>query len=302
MKNFLYLVREGVKNIWSNRTMSIASVAVLLSCLLLTGAAVLFSWNVKDAMSMVEGNNTIKVYIKQNVPSLKALQIGDQIRKLDNVTSCEFIPRDKGMQSMKELMGEDNAALLNGLEGDDAWLPDAFSVSMTDLSKYKETAARISAIDGVEEINDYQELADKLTRLDHVVTNVGMVIVIVLSIVSLFIIANTIRVAMYARRLDISIMKSVGATNWFIRVPFIVEGVVIGLAAGAVSAVLLNFIYYRVVDAIGIASFFKVADLGGVFAPVLFLFMGVGALFGAIGSIISISKYLKKEGGAIVGW
>ncbi|WOC32433.1 MULTISPECIES: permease-like cell division protein FtsX [Caproicibacterium] len=302
MKNFGYLLKEGIKNIWTNRTMSLASVAVLMSCLLMTGAAVLFSWNIKTAMSMVEGNNSIKVYIKQDVPTLKALKIGDEIRKLDNVATCDFVSKEDGMKEMKQMVGEQNAGLLDGLEGDNNWLPDTFRISMKDLSKYKETAAKITSIEGVDKIYDYQELADKLTRIDHIVTNVGLIVVAALSLVSLFIIANTIRVAMYSRRLEISIMKSVGATNWFIRVPFLVEGMVIGVAAGGVAAALLNLVYYRVVSSMGISSLFNVVNLNSMMAPVVALFMLIGALFGAVGGIISIGRYLKKEGGSIVGW
>ena len=302
MKNFGYLLKEGIKNIWTNRTMSLASVAVLMSCLLMTGAAVLFSWNIKTAMSMVEGNNSIKVYIKQDVPTLKALKIGDEIRKLDNVATCDFVSKEDGMKEMKQMVGEQNAGLLDGLEGDNNWLPGTFRISMKDLSKYKETAAKITSIEGVDKIYDYQELADKLTRIDHIVTNVGLIVVAALSLVSLFIIANTIRVAMYSRRLEISIMKSVGATNWFIRVPFLVEGMVIGVAAGGVAAALLNLVYYRVVSSMGISSLFNVVNLNSMMAPVVALFMLIGALFGAVGGIISIGRYLKKEGGSIVGW
>ncbi|MCH3973436.1 MAG: permease-like cell division protein FtsX [Oscillospiraceae bacterium] len=302
MKNFGYLLKEGIKNIWKSRTMSLASIAVLMSCLLMTGAAVLFSWNIKSAMSLVEGNNSIKVYIKQDVPSLKALQIGDQIRKLDNVASCEFISKDDGMKDMRKMVGEQNAGLLDGLEGDNNWLPNSFRISMKDLSKYKETAAKITAIDGVDKIYDYQQLADKLTHIDRIVTNVGFVLVIALSLVSLFIIANTIHVAMYSHRLEISIMKSVGATNGFIRVPYLVEGMVTGLAAGAIAAGLLHLIYYRVVDSMGIRALFNVINLNAIMTPVVLIMMLAGALFGALGGIISIERYLKKEGGAIVGW
>lgn len=302
MKNFNYLLKEGLKNIWTNRTMSLASVAVLMSCLLMTGAAVLFSWNIKTAMGMVEGNNSIKVYVKQDVPALKALQIGDQIRKLDNISSCDFISREDGMKEMKKMVGSQNAGLLSGLEGDNNWLPISFRISMKDLSKYKDTASKITAISGVDKIYDYQELASKLTRIDHLVTNVGGIIVIALSLVSLFIIANTIHVAMYSRRLEISIMKSVGATNGFIRVPFLVEGMVIGLAAGAVSVWLLNFIYYRIVNSMGVRALFSVIDFNSMMLPATIIFMVFGALFGAVGGIISIGRYLKKEGGSIVGW
>ena len=302
MRSLGYLIKEGLRNVWVNRTMTISSIAVLMSCLLLTGAAGLFSLNVNRAMGTLEGNNSIRVYVRQDVSSLDALRIGDEIRKLDNVESCEFVSKDEGMQEMRELLGEENASLLDGLEGDDNWLPDSFRISMKDLSQYDETAREIQAIDGVDSIYDYSDLANQLTRIDNIVTRVGLVIVIALSVVSLFIIANTIRVAMLSRRLEISIMKSVGATNGFIRVPFIVEGIVLGLVAGLVSSLLLDFIYYRVIDALGIDMLFRVINIHHYLLPMVLAFMLVGALFGALGGAISIGRFLKREGGAVVGW
>ena len=216
-----YLLKEGARNIWSNRTMSFASVGVLVSCLLLTGAAVLFSMNIDSAMQSVEGSNSITVYCTQGLPTLKAVQVGEQIKNLDNISECELVPKDQAVEEMLDMLG-DNGTVLEGLMGDDNFLPDAYRISLTDLSLYEETAAQISAIEGVEKIIDYSDIANQLTQLDDMVTTVCFWITLLLGVVSLFIIANTIRVALFSRRVEISIMKSVGATNWFVRVPFIV--------------------------------------------------------------------------------
>lgn len=291
-----YLLGEGVKNIWSNRTMSFASIGVLVSCLLLTGAAVLFSMNVDVAMKSLEGNNSTTVYLQEGLPTLTSLKVGQEIKQLDNIEECEFVSKQDAVQNMLDMLGDDGT-VLEGLLGDENFLPDAFQISMKDLNLYDETAAQIEAINGVDEIIDYSDIAEQLTDLDNLVTSAGFWIVLILSLVSLFIISNTIRVTMFSRRLEISIMKSVGATNWFVRVPFIVEGVIIGLLSGAVASGLLVFLYNKLVASIASIPLFSPVEIGPLALRITLLFMLAGSLFGALGGLISLGKYLKKEGG-----
>lgn len=301
-KNAGYLIKEGLKNIWSNRTMSFASVGVLVSCLLLTGAAVLFSFNINSAMKTIEGNNSVRVYMKQNLPTLSAIKAGEEIKKIQNIDTCKFIPKDDAIQQYMSILGDKDGTMLQGMTGKENPLPDAFQISFKDLSQYKETAAQIRKIDGVDKINDYSDIAAKLTHLDKLVTNAGLWVIVLLSLVSLFIIANTIRVTMFSRRMEISIMKSVGATNWFVRIPFIVEGIIIGLFSGALSSLLLYSIYHNLVSTISSITFFAPVDISSMVGGITLMFMLAGTLFGALGGVISISKYLKQEGGDIVGW
>ena len=295
-----YLLKEGVKNIWSNRTMSFASVGVLVSCLLLTGAAVLFSMNVDVAMKSLEGNNSTTVYLQDGLPTLTSLRVGQEIKQLDNIEECEFVSKQDAVQNMLDMLGDDGT-VLEGLLGDENFLPDAFRISMKDLNLYDETAAQIEAINGVDEIIDYSDIAEQLTSLDNLVTSVGFWIVLILSLVSLFIISNTIRVTMFSRRLEISIMKSVGATNWFVRVPFIVEGVIIGLLSGGVASGLLVLVYNKLVSSIASIPLFSPVDIGPITWRITLIFMLAGALFGALGGLITLGKYLKKEGGDLGG-
>ena len=295
-----YLLKEGVKNIWSNRTMSFASVGVLVSCLLLTGAAVLFSMNVDVAMKSLEGNNSTTVYLQEGLPTLTSLRVGQEIKQLDNIEECEFVSKQDAVQNMLDMLGDDGT-VLEGLLGDENFLPDAFRISMKDLNLYDETAAQIEAINGVDEIIDYSDIAEQLTSLDNLVTSVGFWIVLILSLVSLFIISNTIRVTMFSRRLEISIMKSVGATNWFVRVPFIVEGVIIGLLSGGVASGLLVIVYNKLVSSIASIPLFSPVDIGPFTWRITLIFMLAGALFGALGGLITLGKYLKKEGGDLGG-
>lgn len=294
-----YLVKEGAKNIWSNRTMSFASVGVLIACLLLTGAAVLFSMNIDSAMQSVEGSNSITVYCTQGLPTLKAVQVGEQIKNLDNISECELVPKDQAVEEMLDMLG-DNGTVLEGLMGDDNFLPDAYRISLTDLSLYEETVSQISAIEGVEKIIDYSEIADQLTQLDDMVTAVCFWITLLLGVVSLFIIANTIRVALFSRRVEISIMKSVGATNWFVRVPFIVEGLLIGLVSGGLASLILNLAYDSVMSSLSVLSFFTPLPLGPYRMRIVLIFLLAGSAFGVLGGLISIGRYLKKDVGGLV--
>ena len=292
-----YLLKEGAKNIWTNRTMSFASVGVLISCLLLTGAAVLFSMNIDTAMQSVEGNNSVTVYCTPCLPTLRAVQVGEEIKNIDNVATCELVPKDQAVEEMLEMLG-DNGTVLEGLMGDDNFLPDSYRISLADLEQYDDTAAQISAIDGVERIIDYSEIADQLTELDDMVTNVCFWIILLLGVVSLFIIANTIRVALFSRRLEISIMKSVGATNWFVRVPFLVEGVLIGLISGAVASLILILAYNSVISSLSFISFFTPIAIEPYRGRIILIFLLAGTAFGALGGLISIGRYLRSDVGS----
>ena len=230
MHSIGYLFKEGLKSLWKNRTMSIASVAVLISCLLM--------------------------------------------RDMDGSTD-----------------------LFNGLLGDENPLPDAYIISMVDLSLYDQTMEQVRNINGVSKASDFRDIATKLSNLDRLVRYCSIGIVLVLSIVSLFIIANTVKVTMFSRRMEINIMKSVGATNGFVRIPFIVEGIVIGILSGAISATVLYFAYDKAVQVVyGIVPFITAMDIDPYIWLLYVAYIAVGMLFGIMGGVISISKYLKKEG------
>ncbi|MCI6616390.1 permease-like cell division protein FtsX [Ruminococcus sp.] len=298
MKGFGYLAKEGLKNVWSNRIMSIASVCVLVSCLVLTGAAALFSINVAQVVESVGDSNETTVYIKSDVSQLEAVYIGKDIEKVSNVSSATFYSKDEAFKKYKEDLGEE---LFNKIE-DRNPLPDAFIVVMDDLSQYDETVADILKIDGVDSINDHRELAKKLTDISNLVNIICVGVVAALMIISIFIIANTIRATMYSRRFEISIMKSVGATNSFVRMPFLVEGMVIGLISAAVSTGGIALLYEAVMSAITSMIPFTFIPLSNVILYVAVAFVIAGVVIGFFGSFISIRKYLKKEGNEILGW
>ena len=294
--NIGYLFKEGIKNLWKNRTMSIASIGVLISCLLLTGCAVLISMNLTSMMSSIEGNNSVTIYLNEGLPSLSAIEVGEQIRSIENISECNFVPKDDALADMMERLGDDGT-ILNGLDGDDNFLPDAYTISMYDLSLYDDTMNQIQAIEGVDRYTDYSHIATMLSNIDLIVRVASLAIIVILGVVSLFIISNTVKVTMFSRRTEISIMKSVGATNGFVRIPFIVEGMIIGLISGGVSVAVLLLAYDRAVMALyNIVPFLTAVDIDPYIGYIIAAYAVVGALFGLFGGSISIGKYLNNEG------
>ena len=301
MKGFGYLAKEGFKNVWNNRIMSIASVCVLVSCLVLTGAATLFSVNVSKVVDSVGQSNETTVYIDDSYSQLEAVYVGKEIEKVDNVTSAEFYSREEAYETFKAQLGDDLFKMIEVEKG--IPLPDAFIVVMDDLSKYDDTIKQIQQIEGVDSVNNRGDFAKKLTEISDIVNVISLGVVIALTVISLFIIANTIRATMYSRRYEISIMKSVGATNMFVRIPFLVEGMVIGLVSAIVSTAGIALLYEGITKAISesmaIIDFIPLAD---VILYVAGAFAVAGVVVGFFGSFISIRKYLKKEGNEILGW
>ncbi len=297
-----YLIKEGFKNILNNRMMSLASIGVLISCLLITGAAIVTSLNARSFISSIGDENMITVYLDPEMSDIDALKLGAQIDKLDNVRSSEFYSKTKGIEEYKEKLGDE---LFASMQGDQNPLPHSYKVRLDDFSKYEETVKSLEKIDGVFNISNRSELAGKITKLNQLVTYVGIAAVIILGLVTLFIISNTVKMTMYTRRFEISIMKSVGATNAFVRIPFLVEGMAIGFISGILSSIIMIAIYDPVIQAIRNISYViyeASIPISEIWPYIALAFLGSGILIGAIGSFISVSKYLKKEGGEILGW
>lgn len=299
MRGLGYLIREGIKSVWNNRMMSLASIGVLASCLVITGAAVLLSINVSYVVDSLGQENQVTVYLEDDVTELEAvMEIAPIIREIDNVEDCVFYSRDEAIEQYKEELGD----LFEEMQGDANPLPHAFHVTMTDLSLYDDTVEQIAEVDGVYKLSDRSEVASKLTGLNTLVAQIGIWIIIILGIISLFIISNSVRMTMYSRRFEISIMKSVGATNTFVRIPFIIEGMLIGLISGVLAALCIAFLYEGMITAVQYIIPFEEVAYSSIALPLSLGFVVLGMVVGAIGSCISIGRYLKKEGGEILGW
>lgn len=294
-----YLLKEGIKSIWSNRMMSIASIGVLVSCLLLTGAAELIALNVSAVVDEIGGENVTRVFLDQEVSDLEAVYIQNEIGKLDNISKTEFVPKDEAIKEYEDTLRED---IFSQMQGKGNPLPNSVDVTLSDLSLYDNTIKEITAIDGVDSIRDTREIAQKLTSLSTLVSYMSLAIVLALSLISVFIISNTIRMTMYARRFEISIMKSVGATDTFIRIPFVFEGMIIGLLSGAFASLLLTFVYDAVMNGVKSIIHIDFIPYSQLAFWVWIIFIAAGMFIGMLGSMVSIGRYLKKEGNELLGW
>lgn len=298
--NLRYLTHEGIKNIGINRLMSLASVAVLMSCLVMIGSAFMLFLNVDALLHNIQAQNVIMVFADLNADSATVAELKSDIEKTDNIASVEFVPKTEAYKQVLGSLG-DNASILKGVDA--SFLPDGFKVTVADMEHFTKTVNDLRGLKNVYSIQENSDLAARLEKIRTAVSYISVGIVVLLLIVAIFIIANTIKITMYSRKLEISIMKAVGATNSFIRWPFLVEGVTLGL----ISAVLSWGILYGLYSLTGEALLTIFGVLGGSLvsfwdyaAYIGIAFVAISIIAGGFGSIISIGKYLKEQGSVVL--
>ena len=296
MHSFKYLVGEGFRSLWSNRLMSFASMGVLVCCLVMMGSATLISININGLMDWLGDQNVVKVFLVDGLTQDQTEAMEQEILNVGNIKSIEFVDRKTAYEDIVNRMTS-NPELIMAIDDTGDFLPDAYTVTFADLTRFEETVTILQSLDNVYAVSDKRELANKLQSINRVVSVVGFWVVGLLFIVSLFIITNTIKLTMYVRRLEISIMKSVGATDWFIRLPFLVEGVVIGLVSGLIGFGLVTYVYLTATSAVATVLSFGMIAYSTLWGWCLLSFVLAGMFSGAVGSLISIRKYLNKEGG-----
>ena len=293
-----YLIGEGAHNIKANRQMSLASIGVLVSCMLLIGAAVLFSLNVNAVMGYIESQNEMVVFVEDNASQTTLDQLDSQLREMRNVVSVRFVSQEDGLLDMMEQM-PDSAYLLDGLL-DDNPLPASYVVQLRNLGDLENTVAQIEALPGVLQISAPTDVAATLTDIKTGVSVGGVFIVAILAMVSVIIVSNTIKVTVFNRRREINIMKYVGATDAFIRFPFMVEGMIIGLISALLSFGVLWVGYEYVIQWIGQApsSWLQLVhqnliSFSDIALRMFFGFAAAGVGFGMAGSLFFVGRYLK---------
>ena len=294
-----YLTHEGFRNVWVNRLMSLASVTVLMACLIIMGAGIMIYFNINNVVDKVQSQNVVMVYVADDASEDETTQIGTSLKGISNVESCEFVPKEVAFQEQIQSMGGD-AALFEGF--DEIPLPDAYKVTVKDLSQFENTVSQIKQINKVDSVRENSDLASKLLSLRHAVSIVSVGLVVMLFLVALFIISNTIRITMFSRKLEISIMKAVGATNWFIRWPFMIEGMILGTISGIVSLGVLwglyavaEKVFAQTLSLIG----FSLVPFSAYWWQILLVFVAIGLFTGGFGSLVSMAKYLKEQGSVV---
>ena len=291
-----YLTKEGFRYVHVNKLMSIASISVLFSCLVMIGSAFLLLINMYSMISNIEEKNVITVFYEDGVQGNAGDELGSNILALDNVKSAEFVPNEEAFQQQIAISSPEMQEYLTGKESS---FPDAYKVVVKDMGLYTETVKQLTALASVASVSSSSATANTLDSLRGTVTTISLGIIIMLLAVSLFIISNTIKITMFNRRLEISIMRSVGATNMFIRWPFMLEGMIIGVIAGILATLAVWGIYEGAIRSLTDL----LTNLGGQASPpfshyvflLLSSFVGIGVVTGSLGSTISIAKYLKEK-------
>ena len=297
----LYLTKEGFRNMWQNRLMAAAAVAVLVCCLLLTGFSYLVFASSDQIVSNAQKENVILVFMDVDQSDQQVAEMGVTLRNMEHIAEVEFLSKEEYLQQFGSVVQENT---LESYEGEENPLPDTYIVSLEsaaieNIDLYDTMVEKLQKLEGVEDISYDAGTAQFTSQLGNIVMAVGAVVVGVLLIVSLFIIVNTIKLTVYNRRLEIYIMKSVGATDNFIRFPFVVEGWLMGLLAGGISYGLMYLLYkplYTMFEQLGSATF-RLAPFTDHWTVLLLGFLGGGMLVGVLGSIISLRKHLHQEGG-----
>lgn len=281
--------------------MSIASICVLMSCLVLIGSASMIFLNMDSLLSRIEEENVIMVYIKDNTSDADIDKMGQEIKALGNIKDVEFVSKEDAWAEQLETMEDAQAQFFTQISSDIP-LPDAYKVTVADLGKFDTTVKQLKALNNVDTIRENKDLAQKLVAIRHGITIISIVIIAVLFAISLFIISNTIKLTVYSRRLEISIMKSVGATNSFVRLPFVVEGMILGIVSGVISLGLVWGLYELAVNQFH--DFLSSLSLSALpfsdyALAMLGIFVAIGIVSGVGGSVITMGKYLNKEGSEI---
>ncbi|MBO5745628.1 MAG: permease-like cell division protein FtsX [Clostridia bacterium] len=321
-----YLVSNGFKNIWLNKLMSIASIGVLVACMSVIGLAVALSINVDHALSQLEKENVVMVFFDDRNSALyaesnlnsetgtyneitekdytvhnfeEAIKLCAEIEKLDNIATVEYFTGEDSLNDQMATMGDQAKFFESFLFSDDYGnpMPSGARVSFVNLEKFDQTLDNLEAMKGVDSTSSTRDLAEKITLIKHAISIVGFWIVAILLLISLMIVSNTIRVTMYSRKLEISIMKAVGATDSFVRLPFMIEGVTIGLLSAVITVVILYFVYKAVAGTIlNVMTIATLIPFGDFFWIIFGIFAGIGVFAGLFSSAFMINKYLRKEG------
>ena len=292
LSSIAYFWKEGIHNIFLHGFMSFAAVSVIVVCLLITGSVTLISYSVDLNILKLQQESEIAIYIDENVPTETARGLQSTIEAIPNVADAEFESGGDALEDFRVSLGE-NAVLLDGYSAENSPLRDGYYITMKDVALVDETIDALEEIDGVANIVVKEEVINKLLQVQRVFRTVAATLIVALGLISVFIISNTVKLAMFARRDEISIQKMVGATNSFIRWPFIIEGMLLGLLASLIAFGLEWWIYSELTALLSSEmSSFTMAAFEDVKFLVLGCFAGSSVLVGVCGSALTIRRFM----------
>lgn len=292
MRRLFYYCKEGLLNIFKHGFMSLAAVAIIVVCLLLTGTVTLLSYNIDRSILKLQQSSEIVVYIDEGLSTRQAQALEEQFTAIDNIATIQFESRDEALAAYRLELGED-AWILDGFDSSNNPLRNSFHFTLIDANAAAETIAALEAVEGVASLRADENTIARLLQVQRVFNIVALAMIVAMGLLSVFIISNTVKLAMFARREEISIQKMVGATNWFIRWPFVVEGLLLGLTAGGLAFLAQWGVYTELDKVVGsVIPYFEIVPFESVCWTLLAISLGTGTLLGIGGSVTSIRKFM----------
>lgn len=289
--NIGYLFREGFRGIRKHGFMSFAAVCVMVACLVIIGGFVLISYNLSCMVTEMEQESQILVFIDEDYTTAEAKSVGTQLSQIENIATKEFISRQQALENYASI--HDDPSAFDGIDAET--FRDRFAITLEDNTQLAQTTEEIEAIEGVAEVRSPKDIINGFNTIQRILRMASIAIVVVLLVVSLFIISNTIKLVMYDRREEIGIMKMVGATNGFIRFPFIIEGMILGVLGAGIAFGIEWGLYDLIAARISAADslqLFSIIPFSNVMWFMVAAFGITGLLIGVVGSLISIRKFM----------
>ncbi|ABW19794.1 permease-like cell division protein FtsX [Alkaliphilus oremlandii] len=290
-----YIFKQGFTGLWRNRGMTVASISSVAASLMILGLVITLVLNITNAASLAQMQfDEIQIYLQDDLSVEEIEGIGKEIEQIQGISYVTYETKERALEKMKEKWGE-QGYLLETLEENP--LPNSYIIQVENLESADSVVSALKSLQGIDEIKYYKELVDQLLNVAKFIRTVGLVIISILVLVAIFIISNTIKLALNARRQEIEIMKDVGATNWFIRWPFLLEGMLLGLIGAALSIGIVYFGYQYAFNLIT-SKFYVVfgsymISVNTMLNKIIWMFGILGTGVGALGSIISLRRYLK---------
>ena len=288
-----YFLGEGFRNVFKNKKSTAACLIIMCATMIIFGLFFVIGKNINNMMYQIESEQAIQVFIKNEATDEQIEELGKKINAIDGVSSITFKTKEQALNQMKEVL-RDKQYILDGME----IFPASYVVKLTDLNMSSSVQDQIRNLDNVKNIESSDETMVKLVKLGNGINIVTGIILLLLILISIFIIENTIKLTVHARRKEISIMKYIGATNGFIRAPFIVEGIIIGTVASMISVLLIGLVYNAISEKLVSSTLsnvinFSLLSFNDLFSSIIIVFLGLGIGIGIIGSSMSMRRYLK---------
>lgn len=293
------MIKQGFKNVFRNRVMSLASISAITAALFVLGLVLAVVMNLNNIVAGLESKVEITIFVKKDTQYSELHSIEQQIKRWNGISEWEFISKAKALETWRREWG-DKGYLLDGYNADNNPLPDSFLIRVEKPEYVDDIVLKAKSLKAAEKVQYSKDVVDSISSIASTTRLIGLIIVILLIAMAMIIIHNTIRISVYSRRREINIMKYIGATDWYIRWPFLIEGLVLGLFGAFVSGGLTAGVYTLLLDRMGgrqiqnnFLSMLQLMPLDDIIYQIIFLFLMVGGIVGISASMLSIRKHLK---------